>query len=179
MLNRLNNKPLFTSDELPHYAKTLGEAFCDIEEIASPKGSGRPPNLKKVIHNDLDYATVHKTRKGAKVIHVERKIIFGTEESINKRLEKSPSKTINTAYIERSNLSWRLWDAHLRRKSSTFAKSMKWLKRLTEPSSYASMAAVLAIVGVNVDVQLLSMIANTGAGIAALVGFFLAEKSDK
>jgi len=35
---------------------------------------------------------------------------------------------INTAYIERSNLDWRLWDAHLSCKAPTVARSMRWLK---------------------------------------------------
>ena len=42
--------------------------------------------------------------------------------------EDSPSNTINTAFVERTNLDWRLWDAHLVRKSITFAKSVRWLK---------------------------------------------------
>jgi hypothetical protein len=43
-------------------------------------------------------------------------------------LAESPSQTINTAYIERSNLDWRLWDAHLTRKAPTVARSMRWLR---------------------------------------------------
>jgi IS1 family transposase len=35
-----------------------------------------------------------------------------------------PSCTIDTAYIERSNLDQRLWDAHLTRKAPTAARSM-------------------------------------------------------
>jgi hypothetical protein len=43
-------------------------------------------------------------------------------------LADSPSNTINTSFIERSNGPWRLWDAHLARKSPLFAKSIRWLK---------------------------------------------------
>jgi len=42
--------------------------------------------------------------------------------------EKSPSQTINTSYIERSNLTWRMMDSHLTRKTLRFAKSMDWIK---------------------------------------------------
>ena len=42
-------------------------------------------------------------------------------------MSKGPSSTTNTAFVERINLDWRLWDAHLSRKSVTFAKSVKWL----------------------------------------------------
>jgi len=34
----------------------------------------------------------------------------------------------NTSYVERSNLNWRMWDAHYTRKSLMFAKSFRWLK---------------------------------------------------
>jgi hypothetical protein len=81
-----------------------------------------------ILDNDLDYATVHKTREKGHITKVERKVVFGTEESIKKRLEASPSRKINTAYIERSNGTLRLCDGHLTRKSPKFAKSLGWLK---------------------------------------------------
>ncbi|TWJ16889.1 hypothetical protein JN12_03248 [Geobacter argillaceus] len=62
------------------------------------------------------------------MIKVERKVIYGSEQQVLARLEDSPSQTINTAYIERSNLDWRLWDAHLARKAPTVARSIDWLK---------------------------------------------------
>ena len=89
---------------------------------------GRPRKPEKLVDEDLDYATVHKTREKGRIVKVETKIVFGSEERINKRLRKLPSKTINTSYVERSNLNWRLWDAHLTRKSLMFAKSFRWLK---------------------------------------------------
>jgi len=55
-------------------------------------------------------------------------VVHGSEQRILSRLAESPSQTINTAYIERSNLDWRLWDAHLARKAPTVARSMSWLK---------------------------------------------------
>jgi hypothetical protein len=95
----------------------------------APTGKpGRPRNPDRVIAADLDYATVHKTRPGAQVIKVERKMVHGNEQQVLARLAKSPSQMINTAYIERSHLDWRLWDAHLARKAPTVARSMRWLK---------------------------------------------------
>jgi len=59
-------------------------------------------------------------------------LISRTEErplfNIEKRLEELTGNTINTSYVERSNLNWRIWDAHLTRKSLMFAKSFRWLK---------------------------------------------------
>jgi len=89
---------------------------------------GRPRKPEKMVNEDLDYATVHKTRENGRIVKVETKIVFGSEERINKRLRELPSKTINTSHVERSNLNWRLWDAHLTRKSLMFAKSFRWLK---------------------------------------------------
>jgi hypothetical protein len=121
-------KPLFVSDELAHYATVLEEMYSRFEPVPRTGKRGCPANPKRVVDSDLDYATVKKTRQKGRIVKVERTVVFGTEESVQRRLESSPSKTINTSYIERSNLDWRLWDAHLARKTSTFAKSSRWLK---------------------------------------------------
>ena len=70
----------------------------------------------------------HKTRDKGRVVKVETKLVFGPKERIEKRIKELPGNTINTSYVERSNLNWRLWDAHLTRKSLTFAKAFRWLK---------------------------------------------------
>ena len=126
--NRCIAKPLFVSDELPHYATVLAERYHKLIPSIPTGRPGRPKNADRVIDPDLDYATVHKTRKDGRVIKVDRKIVFGSEQSVQNRQVDSPSKKINTAYIERSNLDLRLWDAHLVRKASTFAKSLRWLR---------------------------------------------------
>ena len=128
LTSRCQGKPLFVSDELLHYGTVLGELFHELIPLAPTGKPGRPRKPERVTDADLDYATVHKTRQGARVIKVERKVIHGTEHHILARLVKSPSQTINTAYIERSNLNWRLWEAHLARKAPTVARSMRWLK---------------------------------------------------
>jgi len=125
---RCQGKPLFVSDELPHYGTVLGELFHEKVPLEPTGKPGRPRNPKRVIDADLHYATVHKTRQGTQVIKVERKVVHGSEQQVIARLSKSPSQTINTAYIERSNLDWRLWDAHLARKAPTVARSIRWLK---------------------------------------------------
>ena len=120
--------PLFVSDELPHYADGLKELFHKFIEQEPTGRRGRPRKPKKVVNADLDYATVHKTRDKGRVVKVETKIVFGSKERIEKRIKESPGNTVNTSYVERSNLNWRLWDAHLTRKSLTFAKAFRWLK---------------------------------------------------
>jgi len=120
--------PLFVSDELPHYTDGLKELFHHCIEQEPTGRRGRPRKPEKVVNANLDYATVHKTRDKGRVVKVETKIVFGYRERIEKKIKALPGKTINTSYVERSNLNWRLWDAHLTRKSLTFAKAIRWLK---------------------------------------------------
>ena len=54
---------MFTSDELPHHANGLKELF---HKFIAQKSSGQLIRLrrpKKKIAENLDYATVHKTRE--------------------------------------------------------------------------------------------------------------------
>jgi hypothetical protein len=128
LVHRGVSKPLFVSDELPHYETVLCELFHKQVTFAPTGRRGRPRNPMRVIDPDLDYAVVHKKREEGRVVKVERRVVHGSEDRIQERLEASPSRTVNTAYVERSNLDWRLWDAHLTRKSLTFARSFDWLK---------------------------------------------------
>jgi len=129
LVSRLaEGKPLFTSDELACYKTLLFERFHDEVEHPPTGKRGRPRNPEQVVHEDLDYATVHKTREAGQVVKVERKVVFGDAERIQARFDDSPSQTINTSFVERLNATLRQMDAHLRRKSMTFAKALIWLK---------------------------------------------------
>lgn len=121
------NKPLFTSDELAHY-ETLIKAVYSTEVPVEPTGKpGRPKNPEVVVDEDVDYATVHKTRECGRVIKVEREIVFGDAQRIDTRLDASScSSKINTSFVERINGTLRQLDAHLRRKALTFAKAPNW-----------------------------------------------------
>lgn len=50
------------------------------------------------------------------------------------------------------------------------------IDRFKEPSSWASIAAVLTAVGVNIPSDLNNTLAFFVAGVAGLIGFFLKEK---
>jgi sulfite exporter TauE/SafE len=52
------------------------------------------------------------------------------------------------------------------------------LDRLKEPSSYAGLGALLALVGVNLDGQLLQAIAGVAAALAGLAAVFVKEKGE-
>ena len=128
LVSKIVDLPLFVSDELPHYADGLKELFHKCIEQEPTGRRGRPRKPEKVVNDDLDYATVHKTRDKGRIVKVETKIVFGSKERIEQKLKALPGKTINTSYVERSNLNWRLWDAHLTRRTLTFAKAFRWLK---------------------------------------------------
>jgi len=98
-------------------------AYHTIKEFPKTGKQGRPKKPIKVIDWDINYAVVHKTRENGTVTKVEKRIVFGNEQSIKELIEKSPSKTINTSYIERSNWTLRKDDSHLQRRTIKFAKA--------------------------------------------------------
>jgi IS1 family transposase len=108
LTSRLVQKPLFVSDALSHYATALAEVYHTKIESQPTGKPGRHKKPRKVLDDDLDYAIIHKIRKNGQVIRVEKRVIYGNMHRIQERLKNSPSKTINTAYIERSNGDWRL-----------------------------------------------------------------------
>lgn len=121
-------RPLFTTDELASYKQALLNVFGTWHKPAPTGRPGRPrlPTLEPA--DNLLYATVKKRREEGVIIEVTKNVVFGREEDIQNKLAGGPSKTINTSYIERSNLDWRMWDAHLSRKSLCFAKSYDYLQ---------------------------------------------------
>ena len=124
----MDNKPLFTSDELVHYQTVLGEIYSEEIPVEPTGKRGRPRKPERKIDPELDYAVVHKTREKGKVVKVERRIVYGDDKRIDEKIAKSPGKKINTSYVERSNGTLRQTDAHLRRKSLTFAKEMPYFE---------------------------------------------------
>jgi IS1 family transposase len=126
--SRLTNIPLFVSDELPHYENTILETYHTTEICEKTGKRGRPQKPKIKIDEQVDYAVVHKTRENGTIKKVETRIVFGNEQRIKERLEKSISNKINTSYVERSNGTLRLNDAHLQRKTYKFSKDKVFLK---------------------------------------------------
>lgn len=114
---------LMTSDEFSAYKHEVLNAY-GIEEKVKPTGRpGRPRKPRKKPHPQLLYATVHKTRKNGKVINVEERIQFGTEEMLKAALkESSVSSKVNTAFVERHNGTDRLQCSRKARKTYCFSK---------------------------------------------------------
>jgi IS1 family transposase len=119
----IRSKPLFTSDELPHYETALVEQFSHLKTYPKTGKRGRPKKPRLVIDPDLLYATVHKTRDNGKVVKVDRTVIFGDPTRIGHAIAASKVSTrINTSFIERTNLTLRNHNRKLTTKTLCFAK---------------------------------------------------------
>jgi uncharacterized membrane protein YccC len=53
------------------------------------------------------------------------------------------------------------------------------LNRFKEPSSYAALAAVLAMIGISIPVDLWQNMIMIACGASGVVGFFMSEKTTK
>jgi len=125
--------PLFTSDSLRHYAEVLLELFGQWEKPQPTGGPGRPAKPQRVAPADLRYAQVHKEREGGRVVKVTRSVIFGKRRLVEaqaaslKRADGSNGQ-INTAYVERDNLTLRQELRRLARKTLGFSKNRRELQ---------------------------------------------------
>lgn len=91
---------------------------------------GEVSNDTTVAPENLYYTQINKKIEKNRCVSVDKKIIFGDEESINKCLNKSfVSCKINTAFIERSNLTMRQHNKRVERKSQGFSKEKYFFEK--------------------------------------------------
>lgn len=120
---------LITTDEYSAYEGAILEVFGT--EVVPPRTGrrGRPRSAYKVAPAGLNYATVHKTRKKNRVVEVTRRVIFGTDATVEEALAASAaSRTVNTAFVERHNGTDRNRNARKVRKTYCFSKDW-WIHR--------------------------------------------------
>jgi len=125
--------PLFTSDSLKHYAVVLLELFGQWDTPEPTGWRGRPCKSRRVPGPQLKYAQVHKEREGGRVIKVTQTIIFGKRKAVQAqaaRLQRADGSggQINTAYIERDNLTLRQELRRVARKTLGFSKKRRELQ---------------------------------------------------
>ena len=114
---------LMTTDEYKPYKSAILEAYG--EEITPPPTGkpGRPKGSRKVPPENLNYATVHKTREQGRIVSISARVVFGTMVAILAALAKSMvSKVVNTAFVERQNGTDRNRNARKVRKTYCFSK---------------------------------------------------------
>jgi transposase-like protein/IS1 family transposase len=114
--------PLFTSDQLPHYLQALLQIFGRWVQPKRKGTRGRFPKPRLEPPENLHYATVHKERESNRVVGVSRQVIFGSPAALWARLKALGVRKINTAFVERMNLSLRHLVSRLKRRGLNFSK---------------------------------------------------------
>lgn len=121
--------PFFTSDDLPHYADALLDAYGVWYSPPRRGSRGRLPAPRQRPPAELCYAVVIKEREGSRVVRVTTRLIYGTQEQLDLILKSSPvSATVNTYGVERNNLTIRQHSRRLGRKVNAFSKKRAYLK---------------------------------------------------
>lgn len=119
---------LMTSDEYATYPKVIGEVY-GVEVVPERTGRrGRPAGPYQEIPEGLLYATVHKNREGNRVVRVETRLVYGTEEALAEALANSSvSEKVNTVFVERHNGTDRNRNARKTRKTrKSYCFSKDW-----------------------------------------------------
>ena len=133
LLSRLRSRlaeghlPLFTSDSLAHYAKAILYTFGVWIQPQRKGNRGRMPKPRPVPREGLCYATVHKERENGHVVSVTTQVVYGCMKDVMARLKPLGQK-INTAYVERVNLTLRHLVSRLHRKTLCFSKKREYLE---------------------------------------------------
>ncbi len=122
--------PLFLSDQWSPYAIALLAHYGHWVPVPRRHRRGRPPKPRWQPLPDLQYAQVVKQREKGRVVAVTHKIVYGSLAVIETVLQFSGvGKVINTAFIERLNLTIRQHVAALARKVIQLAKTETGLRQ--------------------------------------------------
>jgi hypothetical protein len=123
--------PFFTSEKLASYLAALVANYSVPEPLPVKRGPGRPRKQpKRILDPQLCYAQVDKRRRGGRVVEVRRRIVFGQADDIAVIIEaEGCGSQVNTAYVERNNLTLRQSVGRLVRKALSFSKNVHFLQR--------------------------------------------------
>jgi IS1 family transposase len=127
----MGRAPLFTSDKLRAYSSALVNNYSTPEPPSAKHGPGRPrKEPQRILDPELCYAQVDKRREGGRVVEVRRRILFGSAADLTAILKNDGCGTqINTAYVERDNLTSRQSNGRLVRKTLSHSKKEAFLQR--------------------------------------------------
>ena len=129
---------LVTTDEFEAYHSELLSQYGVWVQPERQGDRGRQPMPRLEPPEDLLYATVHKTRENGKVVKVEPRLQFGTEERLAAALAASKSSDeVNTSFIERHNGTDRNQNKRKTRKTYCFSKVWEIHNAMTKFTMYS------------------------------------------
>jgi len=123
--------PVFVSDNWDAIKEGLVSVYGFVNHPPY-KGRGRPPLPRMVPLSDLKYAQVCKKRRKGRVVEVAQRVVFGDKEVVLHLLGADEEGTINTAYVERMNLTFRNCLARFIRKTMNESKNQYMHSRMID-----------------------------------------------
>jgi IS1 family transposase len=116
--------PLFLSDGWPSYPEILASTYSH-EEAVPYSGGGRPRKPIRIRDENLKYAQVIKHKEGGRLIEIEKRVVWGTEEEITDIIQQEGrGQTINTSYVESRNGTYCKDNKRLTRRSVCQSKEV-------------------------------------------------------
>jgi hypothetical protein len=120
--------PLFLSDGYKEYRTAIVTHFGHWVQVPRRQATGPAPKPRWMPRPALLYAQVVKTVRRRRLIDVQHRVVFGTIEAVNQVL--SPlGWQINTAFVERINLSLRQHVAAIGRRVATLCKGEEGVRQ--------------------------------------------------
>jgi hypothetical protein len=114
--------PLFLSDGYPNYLTAIVTHFGHWVQWPRRGGKGPSPKPRWMPLPNLLYAQVIKSYRRRRIVGVKHRVVFGTQLAVEQVLAACGWQ-INTAFVERLNLSLRQRVAAIRRRGATSCKS--------------------------------------------------------
>ena len=116
--------PVFTSDNWDPFEEGLVNVYGYLE-TPHYNGIGRKPLQILIPYSSLKYAQVCKKKEKGRVVEVLQRVVFGDPDEVMEALGVDSGGKINTAYIERLNLTIRNSLARFVRRGMNCSKDLK------------------------------------------------------
>src|SRR5262249_39643952 len=120
--------PLFLTDGFREYMTALLTHYGSWVQPPRRQGTGRAPKLRWMPLPRLLYAQVIKTVRRRRLVRVRHRVVFGTLEAVEQVL-LACGWQIQTAFVERINLTIRQHVAAVGRRVSTLCKGEDGLRQ--------------------------------------------------
>jgi IS1 family transposase len=120
--------PLFLSDGYKEYLTAIVTHFGRWVQVPRRQATGPAPKPRWMPLPELLYAQVVKTVRRRRLVDVKHRVVFGTIEAVNQVL-RPLGWQINTAFVERMNLSLRHHVAAIGRRVTTLCKGEEGLRQ--------------------------------------------------